>query len=149
MRAVPSDFTQKYLWYRANLSSGACRYRYVCYSAPVRRPPVDRWSVVLAALVGNDRMPAAHQSAPELDLSATYHLKAVGCEQHAEHATDQAAVTGMGTIGGAIAFDGGSSRSNVSRPLAGRCFRVVRPAHLILRIVQYWAAIQSPDDSCR
>jgi hypothetical protein len=33
---------------------------------------------------------SAHQSAPELDLSATYHLKAVGCEQQAEHATEQA-----------------------------------------------------------
>jgi hypothetical protein len=52
---------------------------------------------VLAALVGNDRMPA-HQSAPELDLSATYHLKAVGCEQHAEHATDQAAVLEWGQL---------------------------------------------------
>jgi hypothetical protein len=53
---------------------------------------------VLAALVGNDRMPAAHQSAPELDLSATYHLKAVGCEQHAERATDQAAVLEWGQL---------------------------------------------------
>jgi hypothetical protein len=33
----------------------------------------------------------AHQCAPEFDLSATYHLKAVGCEQHAEHTTDIAA----------------------------------------------------------
>jgi hypothetical protein len=31
----------------------------------------------------------AFQSSPELDLSAKYHLKAVGCEQQAEHATDQ------------------------------------------------------------
>jgi hypothetical protein len=31
----------------------------------------------------------AYQSVPELDLSAKYHLKAVGCEQQAEHATDQ------------------------------------------------------------
>jgi hypothetical protein len=33
----------------------------------------------------------AFQSVPEFDLSAKYHLKAVGCEQQAEHATDQAA----------------------------------------------------------
>ena len=45
--------------------------------------------VVPAALAGNDRM-SAHQIAPGLDLSATYHLKAAGCEQQAEHATDQA-----------------------------------------------------------
>jgi hypothetical protein len=32
----------------------------------------------------------AYQSTPEFDLSATYHLKAVACEQQAEHATDQA-----------------------------------------------------------
>jgi hypothetical protein len=31
----------------------------------------------------------AFQSSTELDLSAKYHLKAVGCEQQAEHATDQ------------------------------------------------------------
>jgi hypothetical protein len=31
----------------------------------------------------------AFQSIPEFDLSAKYHLKAVGCEQQAEHATDQ------------------------------------------------------------
>ena len=31
----------------------------------------------------------AFQSTPEFDLSAKYHLKAVGCEQQAEHATDQ------------------------------------------------------------
>jgi hypothetical protein len=31
----------------------------------------------------------AFQSVPDLDLSAKYHLKAVGCEQQAEHATDQ------------------------------------------------------------
>ena len=31
----------------------------------------------------------AFQSVPEFDLSAKYHLKAVGCEQQAEHATDQ------------------------------------------------------------
>jgi hypothetical protein len=30
----------------------------------------------------------AFQSIPEFDLSAKYHLKAVGCEQQAEHATD-------------------------------------------------------------
>jgi hypothetical protein len=30
-----------------------------------------------------------HQSVPEVDLSAKYHLKAVGCEQQAEHATSQ------------------------------------------------------------
>jgi hypothetical protein len=32
----------------------------------------------------------AYQSVPELDLSAKYHLKAVGCEHQAKHATDQA-----------------------------------------------------------
>jgi len=31
----------------------------------------------------------AYQSVPEFDLSEKYHLKAVGCEQQAEHATDQ------------------------------------------------------------
>jgi hypothetical protein len=31
----------------------------------------------------------AFQSIPEFDLSAEYHLKAIGCEQQAEHATDQ------------------------------------------------------------
>jgi hypothetical protein len=31
----------------------------------------------------------AFQSIPEFDLSARYHLKAVGCEKKAEHATDQ------------------------------------------------------------
>ena len=31
----------------------------------------------------------AYQSIPEFDLSAKYLLKAVGCEQQAEHATDQ------------------------------------------------------------
>jgi hypothetical protein len=31
----------------------------------------------------------AYQSVPELDLSAKYLLKAVGCEQQAEHTTDQ------------------------------------------------------------
>jgi hypothetical protein len=31
----------------------------------------------------------AYQSIPEVDLSAKFHLKAVGCEQQAEHATDQ------------------------------------------------------------
>ncbi len=31
----------------------------------------------------------AYQSIREFDLSAKYHLKAVGCEQQAEHATDQ------------------------------------------------------------
>jgi hypothetical protein len=31
----------------------------------------------------------AFQSIPEVDLSAKFHLKAVGCEQQAEHATDQ------------------------------------------------------------
>jgi hypothetical protein len=31
----------------------------------------------------------AFQSIPEFDLSAKYHLNAVGCEQQAEHATDQ------------------------------------------------------------
>jgi hypothetical protein len=31
----------------------------------------------------------AYQSTAEFDLSATYHLKAVGCEQQAEQATDQ------------------------------------------------------------
>jgi hypothetical protein len=30
----------------------------------------------------------AFQSIPEFDLSAKYHLKAVGCEQQAAHATD-------------------------------------------------------------
>jgi hypothetical protein len=32
----------------------------------------------------------AYQSIPEFGLSAKYHLKAVGCEQRAEQATDQA-----------------------------------------------------------
>jgi hypothetical protein len=41
------------------------------------------------ALVENVRMPA-YQSIPELDLSAKYHLKAIGCEHQAKHATDQA-----------------------------------------------------------
>jgi hypothetical protein len=31
----------------------------------------------------------AFQSIPEFDLSTKYHQKAVGCEQQAEHATDQ------------------------------------------------------------
>jgi hypothetical protein len=31
----------------------------------------------------------AYQSIAEVDLSAKFHLKAVGCEQQAEHATDQ------------------------------------------------------------
>ena len=31
----------------------------------------------------------AYQSIPEFDLSQKYHLKAVGCERQAEHATDQ------------------------------------------------------------
>jgi hypothetical protein len=31
----------------------------------------------------------AFQSIPEHDLLAKYHLKAAGCEQQAEHATDQ------------------------------------------------------------
>jgi len=31
----------------------------------------------------------AYQSIPEVDLSAKFHLKAVGCEQQAEHANDQ------------------------------------------------------------
>jgi hypothetical protein len=30
-----------------------------------------------------------YQSISDADLSARYHLKAVGCEQHAEQATDQ------------------------------------------------------------
>ena len=33
----------------------------------------------------------AYQSAPEIDLSEKYRVKAVGCEQQAKHATDQAA----------------------------------------------------------
>jgi hypothetical protein len=33
----------------------------------------------------------AYQSAPEIDLSEKYRLKAVGCEQQAKHATDQTA----------------------------------------------------------
>jgi hypothetical protein len=41
------------------------------------------------ALVENIRMPA-YQSIPELDQSAKYHLKAIGCEHQAKHATDQA-----------------------------------------------------------
>jgi hypothetical protein len=32
----------------------------------------------------------AYQSISEFGLSAKYHLKAVGCEQQAEHATDHA-----------------------------------------------------------
>ncbi len=32
----------------------------------------------------------AYQSSPAFDLSAKYHLKAVGCEQQAKQATDQA-----------------------------------------------------------
>jgi len=31
----------------------------------------------------------AYQSIPEVDLSAKLHLKAVECEQQAEHATEQ------------------------------------------------------------
>ena len=31
----------------------------------------------------------AYQSVPEFDLSEKYHLKAVGCEKCAEHASDQ------------------------------------------------------------
>ena len=31
----------------------------------------------------------AFQSVPEFDLSEKYHLKAVGCEKCAEHASDQ------------------------------------------------------------
>jgi hypothetical protein len=31
----------------------------------------------------------AFQRVPDFDLSAKYHLKAVGCEQQAEHATDR------------------------------------------------------------
>jgi len=31
----------------------------------------------------------AHQSTSEFDLSAKYHLNAVGCEQQAEHAADR------------------------------------------------------------
>jgi hypothetical protein len=31
----------------------------------------------------------AHQGVPQVDLSEKYHLKAVGCEQQAEHATDR------------------------------------------------------------
>jgi hypothetical protein len=31
----------------------------------------------------------AFQSIPEFELFAQYHLKALGCEQQAEHATDQ------------------------------------------------------------
>jgi hypothetical protein len=31
----------------------------------------------------------AYLSIPEFDLSERYHLKAVGCEQQAEHATDK------------------------------------------------------------
>jgi hypothetical protein len=31
----------------------------------------------------------AYQSLPEFDLSVKYHLKAVGCEKCAEHASDQ------------------------------------------------------------
>ena len=41
------------------------------------------------AFFGSGRMPA-FQSVSELDVSAKYHLKAIGCEQHAVHATDQA-----------------------------------------------------------
>ena len=33
----------------------------------------------------------AYQSVPEFDLTEKYHQKAVGCEQHAQHATDQTA----------------------------------------------------------
>jgi hypothetical protein len=32
----------------------------------------------------------AYQSVPEFVLSEKYHQKAVGCEQHAQHATDRA-----------------------------------------------------------
>jgi hypothetical protein len=32
----------------------------------------------------------AYQSISEFDIPAKYHLKAAGCEQQAEHATDQA-----------------------------------------------------------
>jgi hypothetical protein len=54
----------------------------------VRHLPVTE-SVVLPPFQGSGRMPA-YQSLPELDLSAKYHLKAVGCEHQAGQATDQA-----------------------------------------------------------
>ena len=31
----------------------------------------------------------AYQSAPDFSLTEKYHMKAVGCEQHAEHANDR------------------------------------------------------------
>ncbi len=40
------------------------------------------------AFLGSGGMPA-YQSVPELALSEKYHLKAVGCEKFAEHASDQ------------------------------------------------------------
>jgi hypothetical protein len=53
---------------------------------PTRLLPVTE-SVVLPAFSGSGKMPA-YQSVPEFDLSRKYHLKAVGCEQCAEHASD-------------------------------------------------------------
>jgi hypothetical protein len=56
----------------------------------------------------------------------------------------------MATTGGAVAFDGGSSRHDVLRcNVAGRFIMVVRPQNLIiLKSDQYWTAIQASEDSC-
>jgi hypothetical protein len=53
---------------------------------PTRLLPVTE-SVVLPAFSGSGNMPA-YQSVPEFDLSRKYHLKAAGCEQCAERASD-------------------------------------------------------------
>jgi hypothetical protein len=62
----------------------------------------------------------AFQSVPEFDLSEKYHLKAVGCEKCAVHASDQSTRTGMARTCGAMAFDGGSNRQDARRRLAAR-----------------------------
>ena len=56
---------------------------------PTRLLPVTpvTESVVLPAFSGSGNMPA-YQSVPEFDLSRKYHLKAAGCEQCAERASD-------------------------------------------------------------
>jgi len=46
------------------------------------------WERCASAFSGSGRMPA-YQSAPDFSLTEKYHMKAVGCEQHAEHANDR------------------------------------------------------------
>jgi hypothetical protein len=55
----------------------------------------------------------------------------------------------MATAGGAVAFDGGSSRHDFGRGFASRFLRVVWRLTFIFETDQYWAAIQSSEDSCR